>query len=268
MSQARALLLHNQLTRPAILDAIRAVDFPKGSRGLDAGCGLGMHTRWLSEAVSPDGTVTGLDQSHEHLRLATEDAPANTLFKPGDLFHLPFPDNEFDWSWSADCLWAGPKEEGFGCEDPVPLLRELSRVVRTGGTVVILFTSAKALLPGYPALEAQLDTASAVSYPFLKGADPRIHLMRTLEWMNDVGLHDLKARSFIANIQGPLDEETIKAVSSYFPMYWDRAKTEVKSEVWREYERLCRPDSPDFILNLRDFYGFLTITAFWGTVMG
>jgi demethylmenaquinone methyltransferase/2-methoxy-6-polyprenyl-1,4-benzoquinol methylase len=266
MSQARALLLHNQLTRPAILDAIHAADLPKGSRGLDAGCGLGMHTRWLAEAVSPEGAVTGVDRSREHLRLASVNAPANVSFKPDDLFHLPFPDNDFDWVWSADCLWAGPKEQGFGCEDPVPLVRELARVVRTGGTVCILFTSAKCLLPGYPALEAQLDTASAVSYPFSKGADPRVHLMRALGWMVQVGLDELKARSFIADIQAPLDDETTEAVSSYFPMYWDRAKTEVTSEVWREYERLCRPDSKDYILKIPDYYGFVAITAFYGTV--
>jgi demethylmenaquinone methyltransferase/2-methoxy-6-polyprenyl-1,4-benzoquinol methylase len=266
MSKARALSLHNQLSRPAILDAIRALDFPKGSRGLDAGCGLGMHTRWLAESVSTKGSVTGLDQSREHLRLASENAPANTLFKQGDLFHLPFPARDFDWVWSADCLWAGPKDQGFGCEDPVPLVRELTRVVRSGGTVCILFTSAKCLLPGYPALEAQLDTASAVSYPFLKGADPRTHLMRTLGWMGGVGLQDLNGRSFVADIQAPLDEETIEAVSSYFPMYWDRAKSEVPSDVWQEYERLCRPDSTDYILKLADYYGFLVITAFWGTV--
>jgi demethylmenaquinone methyltransferase/2-methoxy-6-polyprenyl-1,4-benzoquinol methylase len=266
MSQARAILLHNQLTQSAILDAIRALDFPKGSRGLDAGCGLGMHTRWLAEAVSPQGTVTGLDQSREHLRLASKRAPANTSFLLGDLNNLPFPDRDFDWVWSSDCLWAGPKEQGFGCEDPVPVVSELARVVRTGGTVCILFTSAKSLLPGYPALEAQLDSASAVSYPFLKGAEPRTHLMRTLGWMGDVGLHELKAGTFVADIQAPLDEQTTEAVSSYFPMYWNRAKTEVTSEVWREYERLCRPDSVEYILKLPDYYGFLAITAFWGTV--
>ena len=35
---------------------------------------------------------------------------------------------------------------------------------------------------------------------------------------------------------------------------------------WAEFQRLCQPDSPDFILNLPDYYAFFTYTMFYGKV--
>jgi demethylmenaquinone methyltransferase/2-methoxy-6-polyprenyl-1,4-benzoquinol methylase len=34
-----------------------------------------------------------------------------------------------------------------------------------------------------------------------------------------------------------------------------------------EYQRLCRAASPDFILNLPEYYAFFTYTVFTGTVV-
>lgn len=34
-----------------------------------------------------------------------------------------------------------------------------------------------------------------------------------------------------------------------------------------EYQRLCREESPDFILNFPEYYGFFTYTLFWGSVI-
>lgn len=45
----------HRITEPAIRSAIRALELPPASRGLDAGCGIGTHTVWLAEAISPDG---------------------------------------------------------------------------------------------------------------------------------------------------------------------------------------------------------------------
>jgi demethylmenaquinone methyltransferase/2-methoxy-6-polyprenyl-1,4-benzoquinol methylase len=35
-----------------------------------------------------------------------------------------------------------------------------------------------------------------------------------------------------------------------------------------EYQRLCKPESPDFILNLADYYAFFTYSMFRGVVAG
>ena len=69
----------HRLTVPAIRSAIRALQLPAGSQGLDAGCGIGTHTLWLAEAVSPGGHVTGVDMSSECLARAEEMASKSGL---------------------------------------------------------------------------------------------------------------------------------------------------------------------------------------------
>ena len=99
----------HRVTEPAIRSAIRALQLPPGSRGLDGGCGIGTHTLWLAEAVSPDGHVTGVDLSPECLARAEKIARSSGLaeevsFQYGDMSDLPFDDDTFDWAWNVDTL--------------------------------------------------------------------------------------------------------------------------------------------------------------------
>ncbi len=85
----------HRVTGPAIRSAIRALQLPAGSRGLDAGCGVGTHTLWLAEAIAPGGHVTGIDISRECLAYAEEIASQSELaeavsFQYGDMNDLPF----------------------------------------------------------------------------------------------------------------------------------------------------------------------------------
>ena len=132
---ARMLSLADVLQEPAIRSAIRALKLPSGSQGMDVGCGIGRHTLWLAEAVVPGGHVTDLDLSPEFLTHAREEANKSRMskhvsFQEGDVNKLPFDDNTFDWVWSADTIWIGPKTTGCPAEDPLPLVKELTRVVK------------------------------------------------------------------------------------------------------------------------------------------
>lgn len=60
------------LRRPVLCAAIAALRLAPGTRALDAGCGIGLQTLLLAEAVGPAGHVTGLDLSHELLLHAEE----------------------------------------------------------------------------------------------------------------------------------------------------------------------------------------------------
>jgi len=60
------------LREPILRSAIQALQLPSGSRGLDAGCGIGLQALLLAEAVGAAGHVTGLDLSPELLVLATD----------------------------------------------------------------------------------------------------------------------------------------------------------------------------------------------------
>ncbi len=66
------LLLSRPLRDPVIRQAIRTLELPRGSRGLDAGCGIGSHTLLLAEEVEIGGHVTGLDLSSELLVYARD----------------------------------------------------------------------------------------------------------------------------------------------------------------------------------------------------
>ena len=109
------------MREPLIRAAIQALQLPVGSRGLDAGCGIGFQARLLAEAVGESGHVTGLDLSADMLAHAQEyTAQAGfadrVSFKEGNVHELPFEDNSFDWAWSMDCV-------GYLPLDPAPMLR-------------------------------------------------------------------------------------------------------------------------------------------------
>lgn len=53
----------NRLREPVLRSALQAVQFPLGSRGLEAGCGPGFQAMMLAETVGHEGHVTGLDLS-------------------------------------------------------------------------------------------------------------------------------------------------------------------------------------------------------------
>jgi demethylmenaquinone methyltransferase/2-methoxy-6-polyprenyl-1,4-benzoquinol methylase len=45
-------------------------------------------------------------------------------------------------------------------------------------------------------------------------------------------------------------------------MLWGTRQPEVSESDWRDYQRLCRPESPDFVLNQPGYYAFFTYTVF------
>jgi demethylmenaquinone methyltransferase/2-methoxy-6-polyprenyl-1,4-benzoquinol methylase len=49
-------------------------------------------------------------------------------------------------------------------------------------------------------------------------------------------------------------------------MFWGKAESEVTPEDWAEFQRLCQPESPDFILNVPDYYALITYSLFYGKV--
>jgi len=261
---AYKLYLSDFLREPVIRSAIQALQLPSGSQGLDAGCGIGSHTLLLAEAVAPAGHVTGLDSSPEFLVRAREIAEKSSLsdrvfFQEGDVNRLPFDADTFDWVWSVDCA-------GYAPGHPVPLLRELARVVKPGGSVAILGWSSQQLLPGYPLLEARLNATSSGIAPFVKGKRPESHFLRALGWFRDAGLEEPTSQTFVGDVHAPLSNDIRSALVSLFEMRWGEPQSELPQEDWAEYQRLCQPESSDFILGIPDYYAFFTYSMFHGKV--
>jgi demethylmenaquinone methyltransferase/2-methoxy-6-polyprenyl-1,4-benzoquinol methylase len=109
--------------------AARASGLAPGGSALDVACGSGKLTAELARIAGEGGRVVGLDFSPQMLEIAGRDHPA-IEFIEGDALKLPFDDARFDASTNA-----------FGLRnlaDPVKGLREMVRVVKPGGRVVIL----------------------------------------------------------------------------------------------------------------------------------
>ncbi len=261
-SYIQSLLVSDPLRVPTLREMVRSLQLPEGSRGLDAGCGIGLQCLLLAEAVGPGGHVTGLDISAEMLKRGGEIVKEAGLserisFQEGDVHSLPFEDNTFDWVWSVDCV-------GYSPMDPLPLLKEMTRAVKPGGIVAIAAWSSEELLPGHPRLEARLGATSAGMAPFIQGKQPESHFLRALGWFHELGLKEPRGKAFAGSACAPLSDGVQKALTALFDMRWPNVATELSSDDLAEFKRLCSPDSPDFILNLPDYYALFTYTMFWG----
>ena len=256
----------NPLKEPLLRSAIQALQLPSGSRGLDAGCGIGLQAMMLAETVGPAGHITGLDLSPEFLDYAKDIVKKAGLsekisFREGDVNELPFEDDTFDWAWSVDCV-------GYAPIDPLPPVKELVRVVKPRGTVAILAWSYEKLLPGHPLLEARLSATAAGIAPFVKGKKPESHFLRALGWFRDAGLQESKAHTFAGDAHAPLTDDLRSALLALFEMRWPGVESELAPDDWAEYQRLCLPESPDFILDHPDYYAFFAYSMFCGKVAG
>ena len=96
-----------------------------GTRLLDIACGSGYAA---SVAAGRGAEVAGLDASEALIAIARARTPGAD-FLVGDMFALPFGDDQFDVATSFNGIWKG-------CEDA---LREARRVVRPGGLVGFSF---------------------------------------------------------------------------------------------------------------------------------
>jgi SAM-dependent methyltransferase len=108
---------------------IRPEDYV-GRRVLDAGCGTGEYSCWYG---SQGADVTGVDLSEPSLSRAAEYARGqqlgNVRFEKQSVLALTFPDASFDYVYSMGVLHHTP--------DPYGGFRELCRVLRPGGVLVV-----------------------------------------------------------------------------------------------------------------------------------
>jgi demethylmenaquinone methyltransferase/2-methoxy-6-polyprenyl-1,4-benzoquinol methylase len=268
MSNAEGIILNllqaNPLREPALRLIIRSVGLPRGSQGLDAGCGIGLQAHLLANAVGPRGHVTGLDILPELLAYGEDLAAEANLseritFRAGDVGSLPFEENSFDWAWSADCI-------GYPAGDLTPPLQELMRVVKPGGDIFLLGWSSQQLLPGYPLLEAHLNATCSGYIPFFREKRPEANFMRAFRAFRSVALEHITAQTFVGEVQAPLNRGLQIALTSLFEMLWSAPQPETSSEDWEQYQRLCTPGSPDFILEIPEYYAFFTYSMFRGRV--
>jgi SAM-dependent methyltransferase len=110
----------------------------RGDKVLDLGCGFGRHA---FEAARRGANVVALDAGRDEVQgvAATfaamleagelKSGSLHTAAVQGDALHLPFPDGSFDRVICSEVLEHIPDDEGA--------MRELTRVLRAGGTMAI-----------------------------------------------------------------------------------------------------------------------------------
>lgn len=119
-----------------------------GESVLDCATGTGDLAFEFKKAVGRIGAVTGTDFCVEMLNEARAKSAAHFLhvdFKEADAHQLPFQDNQFDVASMAYGI--------RNVENPLQVLREMGRVVKPGGRVMILETGDSPALGMRPFLD-------------------------------------------------------------------------------------------------------------------
>ncbi len=143
---------------------------------LDVGCGTGVLARAAADRVAAEGQVTGLDLNEGMLAVARRLRP-KIDWRQGDATRLPFADESYDVVVSQFALMYFP--------DRIAALKEMWRVLRTGGRLVIAVWGPFERATGYVLLTEITkrrwgdDAADVLTAPFVLGDQEKvIHLSK------------------------------------------------------------------------------------------
>jgi len=125
--------------RPRYAAAIAEAGIPADGVAIDVGCGTGRALVPLRRAVGPAGTVIAIDVTPEMLRQARPaSCEASASLVLADARRLPFRDGYADAVFAAGLISHLPDAEAG--------LRELARVTRPGGLLILFHPSGRAAL--------------------------------------------------------------------------------------------------------------------------
>src|SRR5262245_12115690 len=182
---------------------VEGLGLTAGTRVLDVCCGSGASAIPAAEIVGPTGSVVGVDLAENLLELARAKAKQQGLdnieFRSGDLTNLPFDAETFD---VAVCVFGI-----FFVPDMEAALRELKRVLRTGGKLAITTWGPRFFEPANTAFWNSVRNARPDLY---KGFNPwdricEVDDLRTLLETAGFKESDVKAESGSQPVSSPDD---------------------------------------------------------------
>lgn len=196
-SAAYDLLTNQAVWREQVASVLDHVPAPaRVERVLDLGCGPGMSAFVLAERL-PHASVDGVDLAEKMVSRARRHHArsfprlANVRFHVGDATDLHWPDDTFDLAVGHSFLYLVP--------DRLAVLEQVRRVLRPGGTLVLLEPNRAGSLRAAAGREfgvgteahAPLDVArfraSMVLWRVVSGSVGRLDPMLVQDWLLDAG---------------------------------------------------------------------------------
>jgi SAM-dependent methyltransferase len=245
----------NRFAAPELRQALAALEIRPGGRWLDVGCGAGLLTQLLAEALGPDGLVTGIDVSLPHCRRARAGGARVAL---ADGMRLPFARGAFDGVWLSNTLNHMHDADAF--------LRQIRGWLKPDARIAI---GQSVFLPDMlfawdARLERAADLACRTYYAQRYGLD-EAELSAPRNWVGRLracGFADVRARTHVIERVGPLDVDDQMFFAGWFAGYWgERIRPYVSQADWAAIQMLTDPASPGFAPRRGDFHYLQTYTV-------
>jgi len=272
--QQAALLENARIEQEAIPSSVRhgidMLGLTRGMRVLDLGCGPGVHLGLFAEMVESAGQVAGVDIDKDCV------AVARTLWAEGiaqgrfvvhqaDVMQLPFDDGSFDCIWSSAVFHHLP--------EPVTALRELCRVVRSGGQVALLdgdLGCSFPTLPWSPDMEDRLRAASWRAASEGYGGSLPYHYdpffgRHMLELVHDAGFVSTSIHALAEVVHAPLSLDQLRTLGEWFDGWFNGRLRPYLSA--RDYAALTELFDIELPGNLLESPGFF-MNRTWLLVIG
>ncbi len=245
----------NRFAEPELRRALAMLDIQPGGHWLDIGCGTGLLTQLLADALGPDGRVTGVDVSLPHCRRARAGGAQVAL---ADGMQPPFVRGAFDGVWLSNTL--------NHMHDPDAFLRTIPAWLKAGAQIAI---GQSVFLPDMlfawdARLERVADLACRTYYAQRYGLDDAA-LSAPRNWVGRLracGYADVRARTHVIERVGPLDADGQAFFAGWFAGYWgERIRPHVSNADWEAIQALTDPASPGFAPRRADFHYLQTYTV-------
>ncbi|MEZ4523543.1 MAG: class I SAM-dependent methyltransferase [Thermomicrobiales bacterium] len=256
---------YERFLEPELRAIIAGLGIEPGFHILDAGCGVGLVTRWLAETTGRAGSVVGVDLSHKHIEYAQQLNSSRDLslrYMQGDITKPIFGGGTFDLIWTHNTI--------NHLDEPVPALEILGRSLVSDGKLVLI---QDLLLPEMifawdERLEQAVVQACRAYYRDRYGlTHEQITNQRNIfGWMQRAGYRDITVRSIVVERTPPLTETDIAYFQhSVFEGHWgEKVRPYLSEQDWKQLGRLTAPHSEEYALNRPDFHALQTMTIVTG----
>jgi SAM-dependent methyltransferase len=220
---------------PRVLSAARVEN---GQRVLDVACGTGVLAREAARRVGPSGFVAGVDLDAAMLTVAARLAP-EIEWRQGSASELPFTDRSFDAVVSQFGLMFFPER--------ALALREMMRVLRTGGQLAVAVWDTVEHTPAYADLVALLErragrhAADTLRAPFVLGDVEALATLFRNGGIDDATITTHRGTGRFDSIHAMVDAE----LRGWFPVAGVVLPEETIQAILHEAESDLRPYAQD-----------------------